>query len=224
MVSTCSSSISSCTSPHVDVGEHPLQVADTQRQLLHFTEALVHAFEPFRHLPERFGQARFQRRVEFLVNRLAHLLEALAVIRLQVANLVLERRAHFQHALRVRLGHRGQRLRQRIGHALQAARLLVAAQRRVLANLLAHAVEVLDGGGVVLRQAGCRILARGLGAQLHFAPQRVLQAVEGVTVSGAPAQQRQHLQRDDRQRRKRQQVEVKIGHQSALLRIQSAVS
>jgi hypothetical protein len=132
------------------------------------------------------------------------------------------RGAHFQHPLRIRFGHRGQRLVQRIGHALQTARLLVATDCRVLADLLAHRIEVADGGGVVLSQSRGGVLARGLKAEQHFTPQFTLEVIERA--AAACPQQRERLQRDHDEDGASQQIEMGVGHQSALLRIQSAVS
>jgi hypothetical protein len=59
----------------LDVGQHPLQVAHALRQRLHFAQALVHLLQPFGHLPEALAEPGFQRGLQLLVDRLAHLVE-----------------------------------------------------------------------------------------------------------------------------------------------------
>ena len=67
----------------LDVGQHPLQVAHPRGQALHFTQALVHGFQPFRHQPEGFAQALLQRGMQFFVHRAPHLVQLAGVFRLQ---------------------------------------------------------------------------------------------------------------------------------------------
>jgi hypothetical protein len=193
----------------------------------------VDLLEAVRDLAEALRQARLQRRVQLLVDGLAHLFQAPRVVVLQVADLGLERGAHFEHALGVRLGQRTQRAVHGVGEALERARLLLAAARRMQLDLLAHGFQLLRRGCLVLGQVGRQFLARGLGAGLHLVAQLALHALEGLgralaVARGAGAREQGELQADHGQEPDREDDEFDGGHVSAgsqcgLLRIQSAV-
>ena len=227
----------------LDVGQYPLQVAHAERQLLHLAESLMHFFQPLRHLLERGGQARLQGGVQFFIDRLAHFFQARAVVRLQIADLAFQRGAHFQHALGVRFGQLGQGLVGAVGKARQALRLFFAPDFPLRLYLRAQAVELLQGGGLELRQAGGQVLPRRLRRRLqlqpHFAfdPVDALQALRLVllhqrqgggavgTAHQARAQQQQDQQDDDGRERRpaAHRIRARSWDQSGLLRIQSAV-
>ncbi len=90
------------------VRQHLFQVADSGRERLHLAQALLHELEPLAHQFERLAEPRLQRLVELLVDRLAHLFELLAVLRLDCLQLFLHRVADLVEVLprvAVELGH-----------------------------------------------------------------------------------------------------------------------
>jgi hypothetical protein len=98
----------------LDVGQHALQIADAGGQRLHLAETLVHLFEPFTDLLERFAQALLQGLLQFLVHHMPHLVELAAVLRLQVLEPVLQRLPDLVHALRVGFGELPRLLRHQL--------------------------------------------------------------------------------------------------------------
>jgi hypothetical protein len=102
------------------VGQHAFQVAHADRQLLHLAQALVH----FSSRSDTWRNDSVSRvssvacSFSSTVWRISSRRLALSV--LQVADLVFERGAHFQHALGVRFGEVGQRAVQRVGKRLSA--------------------------------------------------------------------------------------------------------
>ena len=86
----------------LDVGQHALQVADARGELLHVAQALVHPLQAIGHQPERFAEARLQRLLQLLVDGDAHLLELRCVLASQKIEALLQRLAHRLQALVVR--------------------------------------------------------------------------------------------------------------------------
>jgi len=58
------------------------QVADASRKALHFPKSLVHLFQALADETKGLAQSLLKRRMEFLIDRLAHFLELARVIRL----------------------------------------------------------------------------------------------------------------------------------------------
>ena len=115
-----------------------------------------------------------------------------AVVGLQILDLGFQRGAHFLHARGVRFGQAYQRQVHALGELLQAAALLIAANQALRFKLAAHGLELLH--------AGCmRGLRRGLQLHPHFAFDTLDafgQAAIGIgsgSGSAARAQQRQQL-------------------------------
>ena len=112
------------------IGQHPLQIADADRQGLHLAQALVHLLQALRHQLERFTQALLQGGMQLFIDRLAHFLELDAVLGFDVLQARFERGADL-----------GQLQVETVTEALQRIRAFLAAGARVLRKTLQTIVE-----------------------------------------------------------------------------------
>jgi hypothetical protein len=64
----------------LDIGQHALEVADTGRQRLHFTETAMDLLQAIADQLERFAQTLLQRRMQLLVDRPPHLFQLVGVV------------------------------------------------------------------------------------------------------------------------------------------------
>ena len=140
--------------PHI--GQHALQIADADGQLLHFAEARLHVFEALGHHAEALRQPPLEGRVQLLVHRRPHLFELRRVALLQ----------RFQpplHGLPQSLLPPLVRLRQGVhlpGDFRQAALHLIGQLVRVLAEIAAQLTQRrLDGFFHRQSLSGLRCLA-----------------------------------------------------------------
>ena len=78
----------------LDIGQHLLQVPHTAGDRLHFTEPFVHLLQTLAYLLERFAQSLFQGGLQLLIDRLAHLVQALAIVLTHFGELLLNRAPH----------------------------------------------------------------------------------------------------------------------------------
>ena len=127
----------------LDVGQHALEIADARGQRLHLAQAAMHLLEPLAHHLERLGEALLQRGVEFLVHRLAHLLQLGGVVLLQLLQLALQGPAHLGERALVGLGERDEALVERVAETLERRTLLLAAVAAVVAHALPEGGEAL---------------------------------------------------------------------------------
>ena len=68
---------------HLDVGQHPLEITNARREVLHLSETLVHLLQALAHLLERFSKPFLESRSQLFVHRLAHLVELLLIALLE---------------------------------------------------------------------------------------------------------------------------------------------
>ena len=81
-----------------DVGQQMLKVPHPLRQSVHFAETLVHLLQAIGHLFETFTQPRLQGGLQFLIDRLAHLIEFGRIALLQLGQLRFQGAAHFSQS------------------------------------------------------------------------------------------------------------------------------
>ncbi len=86
------------------IGQHTLQVADPDRQLLHLAQALMDLVKAVRYQLERLSQALLQCRMQFFIDRLAHFFQTATVVCLQILDFGFQRQSYFRHALGIGLG------------------------------------------------------------------------------------------------------------------------
>ena len=198
----------------LDVGQHLLQVADTGGQRLHLAESLVHQFQPLADQLERIAEALLQRRVQLLVDRLAHLFQLAGVIGLDCAEARLDRYAQLLEALFVAL----RQARQLLGKRFK----LLPLQGTELSDLrrqgLGQPIQRLRLLLAVAASSVCRFLAPAC----QFLPQLALQALESAFQSAktrfqrivlAPGSlQQEKLQRQNNQPDRGQPVQQKLTH------------
>ena len=182
----------------LDVGQHALQVADAHRQRLHFAEPLVDLVQPVGHLLEALAEARFERALQLLVDRPAHLVELGRVRLLQLRELRFHRRAHFRQPPSIRFAQPLQlgveRVGQRLLHQRELCRegvdLCVLRPCRFRALLHQRGLEAGEVLAEFLAGAACRVAdflakgalgARALGAQGGEQFGRVVAVVLGRT-------------------------------------------
>ena len=168
----------------------------------------MHLREHARDVAETLGQAGFQRRVQLLVHRRAHLLQLLRVVGLQFLQAAFQRGAHLADALLVALGELVEALAERIGEALLRFRGFQPALARVFAERVAQHVQALVGAGAQVGQAAreavdadflrarqaLQLLTQLAAALALFIAQRALQQVADP---GFGAAQHQHRQQHD---------------------------
>ena len=188
----------------LDVGQHAFEIADALGQGMHLAQAALHGFEPFADQLERFAQTLFERRMQLLVDRAAHLVELFRVVGLQLADFLFERRADLGQAPLVGLGQLADTQLLLLAKPHQGLRKTVD-----LIVLLGRNARHLRGQrllevGQMRRQLG----ALGLGALRNgvaqFALGALLAAVErieaqfglGGTAVVAPAHQQHDLQNE----------------------------
>ena len=68
----------------LDVGEHLLEVADAVGEVLYLTQTFLDGFQSLAHVLEGLTESLFERALELLVDGLAHLIELLGVVVLQL--------------------------------------------------------------------------------------------------------------------------------------------
>ena len=186
-----------------------LKIAHTLGQRLHFAQALVHLLEPVGDLLETLAQPRFQRGLQFFVNRLAHFIELGRIGLLQLRQLLFQRFPHFTHAACIRLTDRLQ-LR------AQGVRQGFLQQRELLRERINLRVLRTDGLGTLLhqrllegRQGACQFLPAATRVFADLAPQFALHLViagghagqqfGAAGVSRFSQQQPDQQQQDDQQ-------------------------
>ncbi|MNN43486.1 hypothetical protein D3C81_1577250 [compost metagenome] len=140
----------------------------------------MHLLQPVRHQLERLAQPLLERRMELLVHGASHFLQFRGVVRLDVAQLLLERRPHLGQPAVVGLGHLRDLLILHRGDAGQVRRQGLLEAQHLPAGLIA----AIAGG------------------RTHFATQHALQPIKTIKQfrgcrPGARAPQ-QHRQQDHR--------------------------
>ena len=126
--------------PGLHVGEHALEVAHAGGQPLHRAQAAVHLLEPGVDAGERLREPLVERALERLVNRGAHGLERLGILRTEPLDALGVLHANALEALGVVRPHGLEptsRLRAELGHLVCQAREPVARLRELNALQLA---------------------------------------------------------------------------------------
>ena len=157
----------------LDVAEHALEVAHARRDGLHVAEPLVHGLELIAHLLERAGQTVVERTGQLLVHRGAHLIELVAVVLADGAELRIDGLAHLVQTmldalavgaellrrLAAQVVHAVARLRELTRHAHEAL-LVERGGRRLLLRDAGDGPACLGKGGVDAVERGARAVER----------------------------------------------------------------
>ncbi len=130
-----------------DIAEHALEIAHAGREILHFAEAFVNLLQPLTHQTEGLAKARFERGLQFFVNRLAHLFELRRVIGLHGEQALID---HSANGFELSASWRSAAIRRVARSArrtLDAGRDFLAQRPAVLALPLLRAGEIVAQAG-----------------------------------------------------------------------------
>jgi hypothetical protein len=110
----------------LDVGQDALEVADAAGERAHLAQAGVDLLQALADQGERFAEPALQRPLKFFIDGLAHLVEALGVVFLEVAQAGVDGVADLVEALLVALGQGGELALERAAEGQDGAAELLA--------------------------------------------------------------------------------------------------
>lgn len=140
----------------LDVGQHPLQVADAACELLHLAERLVDVLQLLADCFEALIQPGGQRRLQLFVHRLPHLLELLLIGGLQLCDRPGQ---HVGDAVQP-LGQKSEQLVLLLADAIRKRRAAFLLLHRQLAAQAGQRVPQLAHDGVVVLPVAVQLIGQ----------------------------------------------------------------